>query len=216
MANTAESMTSAALGALVNGDEENFLVVSRPGGIEAQEAQGQSDFVESASLPIDTGRYTREQFESMGIVFGDDVDDLFVSVVLPDGWEVVPTDHSMQSHLVDEKGRERADIFYKAAFYDRSAHIRLNKRYHSTTLPLLGWDGLKHDEGAVNDWVGRVFDAGEVVFETAPVAITEGPRDWNNDPEGKLAKEAEAWMVERYPDYDNPLAYWDDSTREDS
>ena len=59
----------------------------------------------------------------MGVVYGEDVDDLFVNVTLPPSWQVNPTDHSMWSELVDSDGVVRAQIFYKAAFYDRSAFI---------------------------------------------------------------------------------------------
>ena len=51
-------------------------------------------------------------------------DDLFTDVKLPQGWRIQPTNHSMWSDLLDEAGVKRAAIFYKAAFYDRSAFIR--------------------------------------------------------------------------------------------
>jgi hypothetical protein len=120
-------ITPAALSAMFDGNTENFLAASTPGGIEAQEARGQLDFVASETLPKEMLHgCTREKLEEMGIRFGDDVDDLFVSVELPDGWEKRPTDHSMWSELVDDKGVVRANIFYKAAFYDRNAHISLS------------------------------------------------------------------------------------------
>ena len=118
-----KGMTPAALLALMGGDEENFLAASTPGGIERQEKEGQESFVASETLPKDMQGCSREKLEKIGFVFGDDIDDLFVSVVMPEGWKKEPTDHSMWSKLVDEKGRERASIFYKAAFYDRSAHM---------------------------------------------------------------------------------------------
>ena len=37
----------------------------------------------------------------------------------------VASDHSMWSKLEDENGVEIASIFYKAAFYDMSAFMRL-------------------------------------------------------------------------------------------
>jgi len=46
-------MNLAALRALAEGDDENFVVAATPGGIEAQEAQGQRDFVASDTLPLD-------------------------------------------------------------------------------------------------------------------------------------------------------------------
>jgi hypothetical protein len=116
------AMNLAALAAALRGDLKNATVASTPGGIEAQEAQGQKDFCASASLPknIHGGR---QQFEEMGIKFLDDADDIFVNVELPPMWKVEPTDHSMWNTLVDEKGNKVAEIFYKAAFYDRSAFM---------------------------------------------------------------------------------------------
>ncbi len=59
----------------------------------------------------------------MGIEFLQEADDLFVFAILPDGWKKQATDHDMHSELIDDKGVVRARIFYKAAFYDRSASI---------------------------------------------------------------------------------------------
>ena len=116
-------MNPATFRALLNGDLKNAITASTPGGIEAQEAAGQKEFVASESLPKETNGCTREQLEGMGIQFGADIDDLFVSVKLPDGWRKIPTGHSMWSDLVDDKVQKGASIFYKAAFYDRSAFI---------------------------------------------------------------------------------------------
>ena len=123
-----ESGNPAAIIALAQGDIENALIAATPGGIEAQEARGQQEFAANSTLPRSGNSWNsscREQLEEMGIVFGEDVDDLFVEVKLPEGWKKVPTDHSMWTDLVDEKGRKRASIFYKAAFYDMSAHISI-------------------------------------------------------------------------------------------
>lgn len=119
-------ITPAALSALMKGDIPNFLVASIPGGIEAQEAQGQKDFVESHSLPIDA---PWDELNKMGVKQRKEVitgkDDLFVPCKLPKGWGVEPTDHPMWSELKDASGKVRASIFYKAAFYDRSAFLRI-------------------------------------------------------------------------------------------
>jgi hypothetical protein len=117
-------MTAASLAALLGGDLKNFAVASTPGGIEAQEAQGQQTLVNSDILPKDS---PWNQLEAMGIKRGKDVDDLFVSVELPEGWKKVATDHSMWSELQDASGKVVASIFYKAAFYDRKAHLSLKQ-----------------------------------------------------------------------------------------
>ena len=103
------------------------MVVGSSQAIENQEKRGQEKFVNSEVLPKRINMGTREQLEEMGIVFGKDVDDLFVYVTLPEGWKKVATDHSMWSRLVDDKGQERASIFYKAAFYDRDAFLGISK-----------------------------------------------------------------------------------------
>ncbi len=92
--------------------------------IPEQEARGQREFVNSTTLPKKPSHLCK-QIEEMGIVFGEGVDDLFIQVTLPEGWKKEPTDHSMWSRLVDNEGRERAKIFYKAAFYDRDAFLSI-------------------------------------------------------------------------------------------
>lgn len=130
--NTTEAMRDPvnAMGFLLGG----------PDSILAQEAQGQRELVDSLSLPteIQAGRNTdgtwqtkeqaRQEFFDLGFTLGPPLpsDPLFCLATLPPGWKKAPTDHSMWSRIVDDKGRERVSIFYKAAFYDRSAFMRLN------------------------------------------------------------------------------------------
>ncbi len=130
-------MTPAALRALQEGSIENFVTATTPGGIEAQEKQGQLSMAgRPGKLPIKgtNTKEERERWEALGFVFGPPVhsgDDpqLWVEVVFPLGWTVVPTDHSMWSDILDAQGRKRAMMFYKAAFYDQKAHVQLERRY---------------------------------------------------------------------------------------
>jgi len=97
-----------------------------------QESQGQQELVNSEVLPTkiqtDDGQKILEEagVKFLGVVEGDEV---FQRVELPEGWEKKATEHSMWSDLVDKKGRVRASIFYKAAFYDRSSHMSLSRRF---------------------------------------------------------------------------------------
>lgn len=118
------AVNPAGLSALLGGDVANFLAASSPGGIEAQEAQGQRQFVSSDQMPVDC---PRRELEQLGFVFGDAIDDLFVQASLPPGWKKIATDHDMWSTIIDENGTERVRIFYKAAFYDRRAKAHLIK-----------------------------------------------------------------------------------------
>ena len=98
--------------------------------IEEMEAAGQSQLVNSDRLPTNTSG-TDERFVALGFTFGepDPGDKLFRPATLPEGWKRQASDHSMWSHLVDPLGRNRVAIFYKAAFYDRDAFMRLESHY---------------------------------------------------------------------------------------
>jgi len=187
-------ITPAALGALLDGDMENFIAASTPGGIEAQEARGQQDFVASETLPTEC---PREQLESLGFVFGEAADDIFTYVQLPEGWKKVPTEHSMWSDLVDDKDRRRGGIFYKAAFYDRHAHMNLDRKISCGQ----NYDVKEHVQY-------QVLSAGEVIYETQPIACEQYSDEYWNIVKAEETK-ARKWMNENYPDYNDPLAYWD-------
>lgn len=94
--------------------------------ITHQEKAGQRQLVASQSLPTDTHGTDRE-FEALGFVFGepDPRDPMFRPTTLPAGWSKRGSDHDMWSYVVDEHGRDRVSVFYKAAFYDRCAHMSL-------------------------------------------------------------------------------------------
>jgi hypothetical protein len=106
---------------------EEKLVTALPGGIAKQEACGQRELVNSEQLPRDGLLGTnRASWEALGLkIDKTGHDPLFCRVELPAGWKKVATDHAMWSHLVDDHGRVRGKIFYKAAFYDRSAFLSL-------------------------------------------------------------------------------------------
>ena len=210
------SINMAAFGALTNGDFENALTAMTPGGIEAQEAQGQADFVKSQTLPIDglEWRFNRgekynispkEYLESIGFIFGEPADDLFINVQLPEGWKIEPTNHSMWSDLVDDKGRKRAGIFYKAAFYDRNAHFDLSRRYSITEI----YDHMNDYIPNTMQYIAR-DDAndGEVLYQTAMPYDKQYEGDyWKIQDE--CAEDAKAWLDTNYPDWESPMAYWD-------
>jgi len=209
-------ISAAALGALMRGDIENALTALAPGGIEAQEARGQADFVESQTLPIDglEWRYNRgekyeispkEYLERLGFVFLEQEDDLFINVRFPEGWKIEPTNHSMWSELVDDKGRNRAGIFYKAAFYDRNAHFDLDRRYSITEI-------YDHMDGYISNVMQYIVrddvNGGEVLYETAMPYDEKYEGDYWKIQDEVLA-DAKAWLGTNYPDWESPMAYWD-------
>ena len=100
-----------------------WLMGGNPNAIEDQEARGQQELVNSSQLPVEVRG--KEKLEELGVVFGPPCEDdpLFCNASLPDGWNIKATDHSMHSDVIDSDGKVTATIFYKAAFYDRKAHM---------------------------------------------------------------------------------------------
>ena len=93
--------------------------------IEGMEAAGQRQLVNSTDLP--TKGSDDPEFLRLGFTFGEPYphDPLFRPATLPDGWRKQAKDYAMGSAVVDELGRERVSVFYKAAFYDRRADMHL-------------------------------------------------------------------------------------------
>ncbi len=198
----ADTMTPAALAALVKGDLDNFLTASLPGGIEAQEAAGQRALCGAAGRLPTRGTEASElraQWEAVGFVFGGTLpgkEAIFTACTFPVGWALKPTGHSMWSDVVDDKGRKRAQVFYKAAFYDLSAHtFGLEPRYEVSG---------EYDQ-KTGDMVGyTVRDRGS--DESLHVVALPLGTSYNGREQFRTA--AEAWLVAAFPDHKNPLAYW--------
>jgi hypothetical protein len=211
-------------GAMQHGPEmvENLIAAATPGGIEAQESREQKCLVSSHEVPIKLGS-PKELFEKLGFKFGRAVDKLLQEAELPKGWTKVPSpSHSSYSYVLDEKGRGRWQIYYKGAFYDRCADgYSLQRRY--VVQAQQDYD-QKHDrkrDGETPIW-GEVLDYG-VLFDpketyhggVKPKVIHSGekftPKDvFDIDRVRKMVcLEMEMWIDARFPDYGNPLAYWD-------
>jgi hypothetical protein len=187
-------MNLAALKALLEGQLFNARAASTPGGIEAQEAAGQAVFVESDVLPRKIQYATREQLVELGFKFGKDTDELFVECQLPAGWAKRATNHAMWSELLDDKGRCRAMIFFKAAFYDRSAEMTMYRRFK---LDL-------YDDGS-NAEVRRasVKDGNTVVHNLGEY------KQGDYDAQNAISEAGKLWLNQHFPQWENPLAHWD-------
>lgn len=104
-----------------------MIVMGQDKFITDQEAEGQREFVSSSTLPTKMSAADKAELEAAGVKFLGPVegDPLFQHVELPEGWKRQATDHEMWSDLADDAGKVRARVFYKAAFYDRKAHLQL-------------------------------------------------------------------------------------------
>ncbi len=94
--------------------------------ITDMEKTGQQQLVGSDQLPANA-RPNDQAYLDLGFTLGAPVDGdpLFRHATLPPGWTRQASDHDMWSYLLDADGARRVAIFYKAAFYDRKAFMRL-------------------------------------------------------------------------------------------
>lgn len=132
----------------------------------------------------------------------------FRKAVLPAGWKIKPSDHYMYSWVVDEKGRRRAQIGYKAQ--DNWVSFHLERRFSPSFT--------KDDEGESEDDKGscvvaviRDSDRKEVWRgATVPeVDKKKNPR-WFEQPTALdvASKLAEEKLEKIAPDWKNVEAYW--------
>lgn len=172
------------------------------------ERAGQAALVRSIDLPAKM-RGDRPIFEAWGIEFGKPIGDgLFVEARLPPGWKKERTDHSLWSKLVDEKGRERAAIFYKAAIYDRDAHMSACQRYRI--------DGF-HNPDCKTVAQAAVLDGEKVIWRSERFPITRQNEIGVLDREtgeysvlpirDQARAQAKAWLAANKPDWESALAY---------
>ena len=201
--------------------------------IYASEARGQAEMVRSESLPVRTNCCSDTDLEAMGIELGQpfDEDPIFRPAILPDGWGRQGTDHNMWSGVYDDRGRKRMSIFYKAAFYDRNAHVNAEHRFVASTGRSLRQYDPNDDHTSYSDKPGDddcvVLDYGKgeppaVLFRVEVSSQPTEARTREETPEQraawdtyfkdqKLARKATSlWLDAHYPEWQSPAAYWDE------
>lgn len=169
--------------------------VERQGDIEGQEKEGQALMAASSKLPKEC---PKEELEKLGFLFEGEADNLFYHVQMPNGWSVVQTEHSMWSDLVDGKGQKRGGIFYKAAFYDRKAHMSLHRRYKTSR----NFD-LEDDQTQFH-----ILDGDNAIYSTEIRTSNKHSDDYWACLE-ELQREVDLEIEKRFPDHLNTLAYWE-------
>lgn len=202
-------------------DGASDVLMSMAGGmstgqaIERQEAQGQKHLVQQDLLPV---RAPWDKLEALGFRKLDEGDGVLCQATLPEGWEKRASDHSMWSYIYDEQGRERASVFYKAAFYDQRARLSLTCRFSCGERSVGGYDNPDFMdapcEGYVQDCGADIWVSEEKLARPADRHDREAAMAYY-DAQERLRKAAAAWLAERYPDCDDPLAYWGEATGED-
>ncbi len=172
--------------------------------IENMEAEGQRELVAEAGtrLPTKVLHTSEEMLRKLGFCLGPILkgDPLFREGSLPDGWTIVPTEHSMHSEILDDQGRLRASIFYKAAHYDRYAHITACTRFQKRTKfpdAYTGTESVKEGvwDVAKQEWVFLSEESTNPIFDNG------------------LSRERDQWLEKNYPKHDDPTEYWEERSR---
>jgi len=192
---------------------EAMLTGNGSQAIVNQEARGQQTLVNSEQLPLSALDYKTE-LEAVGFKFGEPIDEWFVSCQLPDGWTKQAIDHHMWSNLLDhmwsnlldDQERTRASIGYKAAFYDKWTKFNPITRFSVIARPVNG------DYDAPNETTPyeAIVKDGDVIMSRTPGVFPSDDVPWFKL-EGVVYPAAERWLAERYPDWRNPFAYWDEA-----
>lgn len=209
-------------GAMLKGPEftENFLAAATPGGIERQEREKQRELVRSEQLPIKLGS-PREIFDKLGFKFGRTLDKMLQEGTLPEGWmKIASPFHSMYSYVLDQKKRARWTIFFKGAYYDYEAFgWSLNRRYKVVAQTDYKFKGPGESPiwGEVQD-CGVEFDRKEeyhggvkpkVIYRSQePFFVPKNVFDIDRVRK-MVTLEMEMWIEANFPQYEDPLAYWD-------
>jgi hypothetical protein len=178
--------------------------------ILSQERQGARETLAGPRLPLDgtTSPEAIKRCAAIGITLGKEVDLLFREAHLPPGWTITPSsDDHRTTILRDAKGHQRGYIWYKAAYYDRSAYFRIQTRY---------WVQRDYTEGGGGNFA-TVHDRVQArnIWQAEPLKSPGpdgAPDAWEKYEEAQAAQNRAAvdWVSERYPDWENPAAYWEE------
>lgn len=114
-------------------------------------------------------------FRKLGIIWKygapTSADKLLFEAVLPKGWRLVRCDHYLYSHLLDEKGRIRAEIMVHNI--DRAAWISARCRFSA--------DARTDNYVDAKDYFPAIVDAGKVVWRGAYIPETEAAKKERED-----------------------------------
>ena len=131
----------------------------------------------------------------------------FRMAALPQGWKIKPSDHRIYSHIVDEKGRRRAQIGYEARDDWTSFHL---ERRFNPTFTKDDWNEADDEKGAsviacITDSDKKELWRGKRVPE-----VDKKKPNWHSEPSAMdlAARIAEKKLTDIAPDWRSPEAYW--------
>lgn len=151
---------------------------------------------------IDGGDESRRVLENSGVKFLSPIENepLYQLVELPEGWKVITDEDTPWCSLVDNKGRRRARILDEPKFAYQSAFIELCSRF--TVMFGTQLQGSKEIITVV------VLDCNRAIYSTEPICLSAGK--YSPDLINEAYDQCNLWLDEKYPDWRDPAAYWDE------
>ncbi len=140
----------------------------------------------------------KEVLEAVGVEFFDPIenDPTLQLVKLPVGWKIFS--NNSQVMLLDEIGRNRADIYYKdTPFGNGQVAVFVRSRHYICT------DVAENSKVVLVRAMKNKVSGSRMVYATTALA-THGYRDALDAAKGQV----ETWLDCHYPDWRNPTAYW--------
>jgi hypothetical protein len=81
--------------------------------------------------------------------------------------------------------------------------MNIARRFAATYQPVGGWD----ESDSHSPYEGIVTDCGEIIWRSEPMSPSEELPQYSLS--DYLRPQAEEWLLNHYPDWEDPLAYWD-------
>lgn len=159
-----------------------------------QGSHGASAIRGTQQVPVENPGQSKLSTFGIQLLERDPTDRLFMNALFPIGWKRVATGHSMWTYLVPPWSAGPVFvIFYKAAFYDRSAGMSFRPRYDITAY---------EDNGNDRAYEARVRDygTGKTLF-VAPFEYRNG--DDYFDASKSAKEQCEEWVKSNLPEYKN-------------
>ena len=168
----------------------------------------------STVIDNNTIEYTRQLYEQMGIRIMSNLDKLFYSVELPEGWKIKETNSPLWNVVLDEKNRERIAVYCsKNQYTGTKTYSELVCRYSYLVCPFDDYKSdISQDERNVMAWYLYFTDCGEKIMKLQ--TMTAGLGCEFNLGESHLIPTTlnelgTDFLDKNYPDWRNPLTYWD-------
>lgn len=136
-------------------------------------------------------------------------DGSFLKCIFPKGWKKILVSQSNEwCYVIDNKKRKRMAIFYKVLF-KHGGMININSFVNMIPFYKSKVDYINKEKELYKGIVVDGFD--KVIFTTETVNLSSENAKDKNKKFDLIFNTAENWLRERYPNYKNVIAYWDES-----